>query len=208
MKSIPSSVSVDQQYFECQKYLTKNNAKEYWNNIEFENANDINMLLSNRIDLSNVPTITKPFEKQISIDSFKLKETCSRLGITMNVLVQFAWHYILHTYTGDDQTIVGTTVSGRDIPIDGAENCVGLFINTLPLWIDWNDNKSIDDMLLLIQKRVSELNSNSNISLANLQHDGVRLFHSIVVFENYPVAESAEIRNHSEISFRRCLLRN
>ena len=202
-KHIPASVLVDKQYFECQKYLTKHNAKEYWNNIEFEHANDINMLLSNPIDLSNVPVITKPYEKQISIDSFKLKETCSRLGITMNVLVQFAWHYILHTYTGDDQTIVGTTVSGRDIPIDGADTCVGLFINTLPLWIDWNDTKSIDDILHLIQRRVSELNSNSNISLAQLQTNGVRLFHSIVVFENYPMDESTSEKD--DMKFRKAV---
>mmetsp|Transcript_8777 Transcript_8777/g.14221 ORF Transcript_8777/g.14221 Transcript_8777/m.14221 type:complete len:111 (+) Transcript_8777:2103-2435(+) len=34
----------------------------------------------------------------------------------------------------DAQTIIGTTVSGRDVDgIDGIENSVGLFINTLPL---------------------------------------------------------------------------
>ncbi|WP_340613209.1 condensation domain-containing protein [Xenorhabdus thailandensis] len=111
---------------------------------------------------------------------------CREQGITLNVVLQFAWHKLLHSYTGDEQTIVGTTVSGRDVPVDGIESSVGLYINTLPLMVQWDNNRSVISVLQAIQKDIAALNSHSAVSLASLQSDGERLFHSLLVFENYP----------------------
>ena len=70
-----------------------------------------------------------------------LKAKSKEHGLTLNTMVQFAWHKLLQVYTRDEQTIVGTTVSGRSIPVEGIEDSVGLYINTLPLIIDWQGQK-------------------------------------------------------------------
>ncbi|WP_268225902.1 condensation domain-containing protein, partial [Sinomicrobium oceani] len=106
------------------------------------------------------------------LKAFSLKE-----GLTVNAIAQFAWHKLLQTYSGNTQSIVGTIISGRDLPIEGIESSVGLFINTLPLVIDWDNNDPVKAQLQQVQKRITALNSNSFADLAKLQKNGQRLFH-------------------------------
>ncbi|WP_038266459.1 condensation domain-containing protein, partial [Xenorhabdus cabanillasii] len=104
----------------------------------------------------------------------------------------------------DEQTIVGTTVSGRDVPVDGIEASVGLYINTLPLMVQWENTQTVADVLQAIQHDIAALNSHSAVSLASLQPDGARLFHSLLVFENYPAPVVSETRDGIEktLTFR------
>ena len=67
-----------------------------------------------------------------SLATVCLREDCQNHGITVNAAVQFAWHKLLQLYTGESKTVVGTTVSGRDMPIEGLKTSIGLYINTLP----------------------------------------------------------------------------
>ncbi|WP_268225897.1 condensation domain-containing protein, partial [Sinomicrobium oceani] len=119
------------------------------------------------------------------LKAFSLKE-----GLTVNAIVQFGWHKLLQTYSNNMQSMVGTIISGRDLPIEGIENSVGLFINTLPLVIDWDNNDPVKVQLQQVQKRITALNSNSFADLAKLQKNGQRLFHSLLIFENYPLPKS------------------
>ena len=112
-------------------------------------------------------------------------------AITLSVAIQFAWHKLLHVYTRDRQTIVGTTISGRTIPISGIEG-VGLYINTLPLVIDWEETQSIRNQLQSIHHQITEMNHHSTVNLVSLQKEGRRLFHSLLIFENYPLPEGKE----------------
>lgn len=86
---------------------------------------------------------------------------------------------------------MGTTVSGRSIPVDNIESSVGLYINTLPLIVNHEEGKAVD-IIAEIQRRISELNTHSSVNLASLQHDGRRIFSSLFVYENYPVPNGEE----------------
>ncbi|MBD2798470.1 AMP-binding protein, partial [Xenorhabdus sp. 18] len=87
------------------------------------------------------------------------------------------------------------------------ESSVGLYINTLPLLVQWNKTDSVVKVLHAIQKSIAALNSHSAVSLAGLQADGERLFHSLFVFENYPVPEVSENGDGIEhtLIFRRAI---
>ena len=117
----------------------------------------------------------------------RLNNLTRDLGITTNTLLQFVWHKLIQIYTQDPSTIVGTTVSGRDIPIDGIESSVGLYINTLPLRIDWDNDLTVKEQLVYAHTQINNLSIHSHISLAELQSNSERLFHSLFVYENYPV---------------------
>src|SRR5690606_4597528 len=98
------------------------------------------------VPLDEVKTLHAPFTSTLTISGALyegLKSLTQREGFTLNVLVQFAWHKLIQIYTQDKQTIVGTTVSGREIPIPGIEESVGLYINTLPLVIEWDNNHTV-----------------------------------------------------------------
>lgn len=125
-----------------------------------------------------------------------LRAQCRALGVTLNAAVQCGWHKLVQLYSGDSQTIVGTTVSGRDLPIDGVAESVGLYINTLPLALDWPEDVSLAVQLQQLQLQSAQLNSHSDVALSALQQAagrgvGQRLFHSLLIYENYPAANDA-----------------
>ncbi|NTS77173.1 non-ribosomal peptide synthase/polyketide synthase [Catenovulum sp. SM1970] len=201
-------VTPESTYGEAQDYyrIQKSAIQKYWHKQSqtFEQTNDINPLLSQAIDLNNTSSISKPGERSVTItgDGYKqLKTMCAEQGVTVNAALQFAWHKLLQTYTQDDQTIVGTTVSGRDIPVNGIETSVGLYINTLPLSVDWFGTERCIDVLRAISQNIAELNSYSAMNLSKLQQQGERLFHSLFVFENYPQADKSADGIESTVKF-------
>nr|WP_269808913.1 non-ribosomal peptide synthetase [Enterovibrio nigricans] len=170
------------QYSKSQRYW-----KEKAPNLQA--ANDLSVLLSNSVNVDKVRSLNAPAEIVHRLDGDRytaLRSACQSLGVTTNVALQFAWHKLIQMTTQDVQTIVGSTVSGRDAPIDGIEASVGLYINTLPLAVKWDESATIADVLRNIHRGIAELSSFSSMSLADLQRDGKRLFHSLFIFENYP----------------------
>lgn len=65
------------------------------------------------------------------IDSDRVRKFCEIYGFTLFNVFQVAWALILRYYANTDDVCFGYLVSGRDTPIQGIENAVGLFINTL-----------------------------------------------------------------------------
>ncbi|WP_255430682.1 non-ribosomal peptide synthetase, partial [Xenorhabdus sp. TS4] len=192
-------IVVEHAYLATQQYYLGHLAESerYWaeRKTHFQGTNDLSSLLNHHVNLTQIKTIEKPAEQALTVkggDYTQLRDVCREQGITLNVVLQFAWHKLLHSYTGDEQTIVGTTVSGRDVPVDGIESSVGLYINTLPLIVQWHKTNRVISVLQAIQKDIAALNSHSAVSLASLQSDGERLFHSLFVFENYPVPVASE----------------
>ncbi|MFH8979154.1 condensation domain-containing protein, partial [Streptomyces sp. NPDC017890] len=112
-------------------------------------------------------------------------------GLTVNTLVQGAWALLLSRLTGRDDVVFGTTVSGRPPEIPGIESMVGLFINTLPVRVVLDPAEGLADLLLRVQDAQSKLMAHQHVGLSRVTRlSGLpRLFDSLVVFENYPVAE-------------------
>jgi amino acid adenylation domain-containing protein/non-ribosomal peptide synthase protein (TIGR01720 family) len=192
-------VKVDHAYLEAQNYFAKekDTVEKYWEDKKtiIEHTNDLNPLLSCKQELDTIKSLVQPFDTTIEIagEQYKnLKDLTRSKGLSINTLIQFAWHKLIQTYTQDAQTIVGTTVSGRAIPITGVEDSVGLYINTLPLIIDWDNDHTVLEQVQYIHKQITDLNSHSFANLANLQEQGKRLFHSLLVFENYPTPEKSD----------------
>ncbi|WDF57315.1 non-ribosomal peptide synthetase [Mucilaginibacter sp. KACC 22063] len=186
-------IDEDVAYILAQEYIAENKqaTQEYWSNhfIAEETANDINSLLSKLFDANSYRRMENPEEQQYEINGDfydRLKSFCRQEGITVNAVLQFAWHKLLQVYSSKRTTIVGTTVSGRDLPIEGIEDSVGLYVNTLPLAIDWDNELSIKQQLQQVQQNIMELSTHSFADLAKIQKNGERLFHSLFVFENYP----------------------
>ncbi|MDP3560888.1 MAG: amino acid adenylation domain-containing protein [Legionellaceae bacterium] len=187
----------DHAYLQAQAYIAanKNHAKAYWQHQlqGIEQANDLNVLFSQPTDLEQVRVVNTPREATLHVAISK--DFLQEHGLTLHMLAQFAWHKLIHVYTRDERTVVGTTVSGRALPILNIEHSVGLYINTLPLVIDWTGKQTILEQLKQIAADVLAINEYSFVELATLQKGGGRLFHSLFVFENYPVDAVVEDAN-------------
>jgi len=190
-------VAVDYSYANAQQYLQdhKEDNKDYWDKYisQIEERMDLSGLLSGNksVRINEYKHILKSAEEKFIIEGGlyeQLKKLGREEGVTLNAILQYAWHKILNIYGNSNQTVVGATVSGRNLPVDNIEHSVGLYINTLPLIVDHGNqaSKSLIEAIREIQNNINEINSRSDISLARLQKGGERLFDSLFIYENYP----------------------
>ena len=92
---------------------------------------------------------------------------------------------------------VGAVVSGRPAAIDGVESMVGLFINTLPVRVRVRSDAQLIPWLKELQASQLEAREFDFSPLAKIQGwsetpRGTPLFHSLLAFENYPVAHGRD----------------
>ncbi|WP_420007375.1 amino acid adenylation domain-containing protein [Xanthomonas sacchari] len=128
--------------------------------------------------------------------------------VTPNTVVQWAWAYLLHRYSGASDIVFGATVSGRPAQLRGAEDMVGLFINTLPVRIAF-DATPLPAALRSLQAQFQDACAHGILPLADIQRQsslpgGTALFDSLVVFENLPIdarVEADAMRAALEIQF-------
>ena len=73
-------------------------------------------------------------------------------GVTVATIIQTAWAIFLARMTGQRSVAFGETVSGRPADLDGADQMVGLFINTVPVVITVDDHATIAQLLDTVQQ--------------------------------------------------------
>ncbi|MEU6770338.1 amino acid adenylation domain-containing protein [Streptomyces sp. NPDC046759] len=115
----------------------------------------------------------------------------SALGITVNTLVQGAWALLLGRLTGRQDVVFGATVSGRPAAVTDVESMVGMFINTLPVRVEYAPGDTLAGLLTRLQSRQAGLLEHHHHGLTEIQQAvGLQsLFDTLVVFESYPVDE-------------------
>ena len=127
----------------------------------------------------------------------QLRELARRQHVTLSTLIHGAWALLLSRYSGEDDVVFGTTVSGRPADLPGAEFMIGLFINTLPVRAQIQPELPVGEWLRRFQEHLVELRQYEYSPLVRIQgwSDVPRqlpLFESILVFENYPTASTLE----------------
>ncbi|MBK5009636.1 amino acid adenylation domain-containing protein, partial [Pseudomonas sp. S60] len=130
---------------------------------------------------------------------------CRQQRITLNTLVQGAWLLVLQRFTGQRTVTFGATVAGRPQSLAGADNMLGLFINTLPVIQTLEPSQPLAEWLLQLQAYNLDIRDNAHAPLADIQrwsgHGGQGLFDSIIVFENYPIDERLNEESDTGLSF-------
>ncbi|WP_335337256.1 amino acid adenylation domain-containing protein [Chania multitudinisentens] len=187
-------------YLQVQRYYLEQaaNSRAYWQQrrVDQYQANDISYLLSVPYEPKNLVNCEQTTLKRLLPAAVfsSLQQLSQNQGVTLNVMLQFAWHKLLHVYSRQEVTLVGTTLSGRNLPIEGIAESVGLYINTLPLMVSWDNDHSCLQQLQAIQCSLNELDEHSYQPLAELSRGGAALFHTLLVFENYPNVDMHEMQ--------------
>ncbi|NOQ24119.1 MAG: amino acid adenylation domain-containing protein [Bacteroidales bacterium] len=166
-------------------------------------------------EYNNLSTI--PIEKNESNGLFKYEiikldlnqiivEKCELLaqsyGITTSTIFSGVWGLMLSFYNNISDVVFGLVVSGRSSEISGVENILGLFMNTIPVRVKYDENKSFKDLLVELHNNIGNGESHHFYSLAdiknNLSSKGELLDHYIV-YQNVPISERdyADSKNDS-----------
>jgi len=140
-----------------------------------------------------------PFAERESLlqasETEQLSNFARRHDLTVNTLIQGAWALLLGQHAGRDDVVYGVTVAGRPEHLTAVEGTVGLFINTLPLRVQWADSPVLVDWLQQLQQANSDLRHHAYLPLGKLKAMSKiaaerALFDSILVFENFPVTDA------------------
>ncbi|HWF04140.1 MAG TPA: condensation domain-containing protein, partial [Candidatus Angelobacter sp.] len=138
-------------------------------------------------------------------ESKKLEELAREQTVTLSTVVQAAWALVLARYSGEKDLLFGATVSGRSGD-PAFEETVGLFINTLPVRVELNDDEPISNFLKRLQQQHAAALEFESSPLVKVQEwsevpRGTPLFENIVVFENYPVGAAIRKGAGSTLKF-------
>ncbi|ONH53328.1 non-ribosomal peptide synthase domain TIGR01720/amino acid adenylation domain-containing protein [Pseudomonas cedrina] len=127
--------------------------------------------------------------------------------VTLNTLLQGAWSLLLQRYTGQHCVAFGATVAGRSAPLPGIEQQLGLFINTLPIISTASPAQSVAGWLSELQALNLSLRDHEHVPLYDIQgwagQQGTALFDTLLVFENFPVAEALKQGAPAGLTFGR-----
>ncbi|HEV2733674.1 MAG TPA: amino acid adenylation domain-containing protein, partial [Longimicrobiaceae bacterium] len=131
-----------------------------------------------------------------------LRDFSRRHQVTPNTLVQGAWGLLLSRYSGEDDVLFGAVVSGRPAELEGVEEMVGLFINTLPVRVRVPDDTPVVEWLRRLQAEQADARQYDHTPLARVQGwsevpQGTPLFETLLAFESYPVDQEAVARERS-----------
>ncbi|GLW14755.1 non-ribosomal peptide synthetase [Streptomyces sp. NBRC 13847] len=132
--------------------------------------------------------------------STALTDFARRHHLTLNTVVQGVWGLLLSRWSGEREVCFGSTVSGRPTDLPGADAITGLFINTLPVRVDVDGAAAPADWLRGLQSTQADARGFDHVPLSDLHgwselDAGTPLFESLVVFENYPINNTAADAN-------------
>ncbi|MDW3192239.1 MAG: amino acid adenylation domain-containing protein [Cytophagales bacterium] len=124
-----------------------------------------------------------------------LQEVCQGYGVTLNTMIQGIWGILLSRYNDTNDVVFGTVVSGRPAEVKGIEEMVGLFINTIPVRVGYEQQEGLEAYLKRLQDQslASEPHHYQKLSeIQSMSELGQDLIDHILVFENYPISEQIE----------------
>ena len=131
-------------------------------------------------------------EKELSIEATsRLTAFCRRNNLTLNTLMQGAWALLLSRYSGENDVMFGSVVSGRPTDLQKSESMVGMFINTLPVRARISPEEPVRSWLNRFQRQLVEMRQFEYSPLTEVHGwsqvpRDVPLFESLIVFRNYP----------------------
>ena len=122
----------------------------------------------------------------------KIRKFVNEQGITMASFLYAMWGILLHKYNKNKDVVFGITLSGRNPKLLGIEEMVGLFINTIPLRINFNEEDTVLDIIQNIREDYNQIMEYDYMSVVDIKavseiKSSEALFDSIMVVESYPL---------------------
>lgn len=122
----------------------------------------------------------------------RIHEAADHSQVTVNTMLQAAWAVLLHRYSGRNDIVFGATRAARITGIDDVDTIVGLFINTLPIRVDVDDDAEIKPWLAELRAQQIAIRPYEHLPLAAVQAcsplpHGTPLFDSIIIYDHHTI---------------------
>ncbi|MBD1319867.1 non-ribosomal peptide synthetase [Gordonia hankookensis] len=132
-------------------------------------------------------------------DTERLVSWARSSGLTANTVTQFAWAVVLSRLTDRTDVVFGTTISGRPQGLAGADEMIGLFINTVPSRVrlsgtDDGRPTTVAAVCAALQRDSASMRDQGHLGLSEIQRSAghATLFDTLFIFENAPIGAATE----------------
>ncbi|MGP9654761.1 non-ribosomal peptide synthase/polyketide synthase [Halomonas sp. AOP35-4E-18] len=177
--------------------------RNYWQH-ELEGFDEITPIpyLKPHGSHDSVATVADVFSSLSHDESAELQNVARQHQLTVNTIVQGAWALLLGRLSQVDDILFGVTVAGRPLELEGIQETMGLFINTIPLRVSApSPQTSVLDWLHALLGKNLEMRQYEHLPLVEIQSlgelsQGRSLFDSLFVFENAPIDASITEKIH------------
>ncbi|MEU8231341.1 amino acid adenylation domain-containing protein [Actinoplanes sp. NPDC048967] len=117
----------------------------------------------------------------------RLTEQARSAGVTLNTVLSTALGMVLSHASGRAEATFGITVAGRPTELDGIDEVVGVFLNTVPQRVTLSATEAVRDVLRRVQAERIELMAHEYLGLGEIQRAAGRgdLFDSLYVLQNF-----------------------
>lgn len=167
----------------------KDNSKElvYWKE-QLANYSDVSELIPANITQSSNSSIGVEglsFDKNYSDE---LRNLSNKLNVSIESVLKTAWAKLLSLHNRSNDIVFGTVSPGREADVAGIENMAGVFINTLPLRVQFMPKNTIQDVILKVESIEKENRKNAHCSLAQIltsTNQKKELFKTIFMYEDH-----------------------
>jgi tyrocidine synthetase-3 len=177
--------------------------KDFWK--DYLNGYEVNSVFRSKTNNLLLDRTNECYNHVIKEDKVHLlKKYCELHRLTIADILYNVWGILLSKYSGIEDILFGTTVSGRNIKLDGIEKMVGLFINTIPLRLILPVNKPLIEIIKENSIHLRKRGGLENVPLQEILNSsgfkGDELFESIFVIENYPI-DKESLQHNDELTF-------
>jgi non-ribosomal peptide synthase protein (TIGR01720 family) len=145
----------------------------------------------------------------------ELLSFCEQASVTLANLTLSAWAIVLREVTCSDDVCFGYLSAGRDAPVNGIQDMVGIFINMLCCRVKFSGHQTLADVSKRVNGDYIRSIPHQSCSLASIQHalgwQGQSLFNTTLSIQNHTVAggnkekglsfELQHAHDPSEVSF-------
>ena len=117
-----------------------------------------------------------------------LKKLCQEEQATINNGVELLWGMVLADYTRTKDAVFAKVVSGRDSTKTDVNDVVGLFINSVPVRVNYERETTARQMLQNLSRQAVGTKEYDFCPLSEIQQQtflGSRLLQSVIAYENY-----------------------
>lgn len=143
--------------------------KEYW----YNNLNNYNF----KSNIFNKCNLTYKNDGRLKRTKFSIGNTLKlqleHLGnsneVTLYVILLTAYSILLYRFSGEEDIIIGTPIAGRHHP--NLDKIVGVFINTLPVRIFPDCNKTVRELLNEVKETMNNLFKNQDYPFDDIVND-------------------------------------
>ena len=135
-----------------------------------------------------------------------LKEFSGKNQVTLSNVMQALWAIVIGKLNGqvNGDAVFGLVVSGRPTEIEGIETMVGLFINTIPVRIRFQDTEPFPQFIRRLQAESIESEPHHYCHLMKIQARTIQkqnLLDHLFSFKNFPVGDQIRETTKEQTQF-------